>query len=99
MPADGAAGDVLALPEADTRPAAPTARRWPLVPLAIVALFALGALLAPWVSPMDPQEQSLRNRFRPPVWEAAGSWQRPLGTDRLGRDLLSRILWGSRVSL
>ncbi len=59
----------------------------------------LGGLLAPWVSPADPQEQSLRNRFRPPVWEAAGSWQRPLGTDRLGRDLLSRILWGSRVSL
>jgi ABC-type dipeptide/oligopeptide/nickel transport system permease subunit len=92
--------DVLALPEVGARPAAAPARhRLPVVSLGIIGLFVLGGLLAPWVSPADPQEQSLRNRFRPPVWEEAGSWQRPLGTDRLGRDLLSRILWGSRVSL
>jgi peptide/nickel transport system permease protein len=103
MPADSPTGAVLTLPEMpelDVRPATERTRgRLPLVSLGIIALFVLGGLLAPWVSPADPQEQSLRNRFRPPVWEAAGSWQRPLGTDRLGRDLLSRILWGSRVSL
>lgn len=100
MPADGSTSGVLALPEVDARPAAGAARRrLPVIPLAIIALFVLGGLLAPWLSPADPQAQSLRNRFRPPVWEEAGSWQRPLGTDRLGRDLLSRILWGARVSL
>jgi peptide/nickel transport system permease protein len=100
MPADGPTGGVLALPEVDARPAVVSARRrLPVVPLAIIAVFVLGGLLAPWLSPADPQAQSLRNRFRPPVWEETGSWRHPLGTDRLGRDLLSRILWGSRISL
>jgi peptide/nickel transport system permease protein len=67
--------------------------------LAIIALFVLVALLAPLLSPSDPYEQSLRLRFRPPVWEERGAWAHPLGTDRLGRDLLARIVWGSRVSL
>ena len=57
------------------------------------------ALLAPLLGLPDPHEQSLRNRFKPPVWEEAGSWKHPLGTDRLGRDMLSRIVWGSRISL
>jgi len=57
------------------------------------------AVLAPVLSPADPLEQSLRLRFKPPVWEEGGSWKAPLGTDRLGRDLLSRIIWGARVSL
>jgi peptide/nickel transport system permease protein len=57
------------------------------------------ALLAPLLSPADPYEQTLRLRFRPPVWEESGSWAHPLGTDRLGRDMLSRIVWGSRISL
>ena len=67
--------------------------------LGIIGLFMLVGLLAPLLSPADPFEQSLRNRFRPPVWEEGGSWKYPLGTDRLGRDMLSRIIWGSRVSL
>jgi peptide/nickel transport system permease protein len=100
MPADGPTGGVLALPEVAARPVAEAVRgRLPFVPLTIIAVFVLAGLLAPWLSPADPQAQSLRNRFRPPVWEEAGSWQRPLGTDRLGRDLLSRIVWGARVSL
>jgi peptide/nickel transport system permease protein len=100
MPADSPTGAVLTLPDVAARPVAETARhRRPLVSLGIIALFVLAGLLAPWLSPADPQEQSLRNRFRPPVWQEGGSWQRPLGTDRLGRDLLSRILWGSRISL
>lgn len=90
----------LALPEAEGRPVrAPRWRRAPVIPLGIIAAFVLVAVLAPVLSPADPQEQSLRNRFKPPVWDEAGSSTHLLGTDRLGRDLLSRIIWGSRVSL
>jgi peptide/nickel transport system permease protein len=91
---------VVALPESETRPAArPRAGRLPVVSIGIIAVFVLVALLAPLLSPSDPYEQSLRLRFRPPVWEERGSWAHPLGTDRLGRDLLSRMIHGSRVSL
>jgi len=90
---------VLAVPDSEARPAAAARRRWPVVSLAIITLFVLIALLAPLVSPGDPYEQSLRLRFRPPVWEERGSWAYPLGTDRLGRDLLSRMIYGARVSL
>jgi peptide/nickel transport system permease protein len=86
--------DRAALPEPGQR-----SRRWPVVSISIIVVFVLIALLAPLLSPADPYEQSLRLRFRPPVWEERGSWANPLGTDRLGRDMLSRILWGSRVSL
>jgi peptide/nickel transport system permease protein len=100
MPADGATGAVLTLPDVEVRPSTrPARRRLPIASLSIIVLFVLGGILAPWLSPADPQAQSLRNRFRPPAWEQGGSWERPLGTDRLGRDLLSRVLWGSRVSL
>jgi peptide/nickel transport system permease protein len=93
-------GGALALPEVAVGPATETGRsHLPVVPLGLIIVFVLVALLAPWLSPADPQEQSLRNRFRPPVWEEAGSWQHPLGTDRLGRDLLARVIWGARVSL
>src|SRR5256712_189102 len=71
----------------------------PVFSISIIVVFVVVALVAPLLSPADPYEQSLRNRFRPPVWEERGSWAYPLGTDRLGRDLLSRIVWGSRVSL
>ena len=67
--------------------------------LAVIGLFLLIALVAPLLGLPDPHAQSLRNRFKPPVWEEAGSWAHPLGTDRLGRDMLSRIVWGSRISL
>ena len=91
---------VVTLPDVQAPPAVAARRRGlPVVSLAIIALFVLVALLAPLLSPSDPYEQSLRLRFRPPVWEERGAWAHPLGTDRLGRDLLARIVWGSRVSL
>src|SRR5262245_1751515 len=74
-------------------------RRWPVVSMTIITVLVLGGFLAPLLSPSNPYEQSLRKRFRPPVWEERGSWEHPLGTDRLGRDMLSRIVWGARVSL
>jgi len=70
-----------------------------VIPLGIIVGFVLLAGAAGWVSPADPYAQSLRARLSPPVWSAAGSWSHPLGTDRLGRDLLSRIIFGARVSL
>src|SRR5258705_7353570 len=74
-------------------------QRLPMVPLAIIGVFVFVALFANVLSPADPEEQALRQRFTPPVWDERGTWKHVLGTDRLGRDLLSRILWGSRVSL
>jgi len=57
------------------------------------------AIAAPLISPQDPYAQSLEGRLAPPVWMAKGSWDRPLGSDDLGRDILSRVLYGSRISL
>jgi peptide/nickel transport system permease protein len=71
----------------------------PIVPAAIISVFALLAIIANLIAPGDPYEQSLRLRFTPPAWEEGGSWTHPLGTDRLGRDLLSRVIFGARVSL
>jgi peptide/nickel transport system permease protein len=99
MPADPV-GEALPLSGVETATiAAPRQRKLPVVPLTIIAGFVLLAVLAPLLSLADPNQQSLRNRFKPPAWEAGGSVQHLLGTDRLGRDMLSRIVWGSRVSL
>src|SRR2546428_13205907 len=75
------------------------ARRPPLLPLAIIVAFVAVAVLAGVASPADPYAQHLRSRLAPPIWSADGSWQHPLRTDRLGRDLLSRLFYGARVSL
>jgi dipeptide transport system permease protein len=67
--------------------------------LAVVTLVALVALLANLIAPHSPVEQ-FRDAVRmPPVWEDGGSWRFVLGTDGLGRDLLSRLIHGARVSL
>jgi len=65
-----------------------------------IVLLAIGcALLAPWLTPHDPFLQEVSARLIPPVWDAGGTWTYPLGTDPLGRDLLSRIIYGARVSI
>jgi peptide/nickel transport system permease protein len=101
MSAEPAGGVVAAsLPAAPARRrTGARARRLPLFALSIIGAFVLCALLASVLSPADPEEQSLRQRFTPPVWDERGTWKHVLGTDGLGRDLLSRIIWGSRVSL
>lgn len=63
------------------------------ISLVVVALFA------PQIAPHDPLQQQLEVSRQPPVWQEGGSWEYPLGTDNLGRDMLSRIIYGSRVSL
>lgn len=65
----------------------------------IILAIAIIALLAPWLSPFDPYAQNLAERLLPPVWVNGGNWTHLLGTDHLGRDYLSRLLYGARVSL
>jgi ABC-type dipeptide/oligopeptide/nickel transport system permease subunit len=79
-------------------------RRFALNPAALtgslILLVVVGvALAAPWVAPHDPAKQSLLRRFTPPVWQAGGNAAYPLGTDQVGRDVLSRIVHGARISL
>jgi len=73
------------------------------VAAALVALgIIVGALLAPWIAPHDPfnpASLSLLDASNPPAWLHGGSWTFPLGTDNQGRDILSAILYGSRLSL
>jgi peptide/nickel transport system permease protein len=65
----------------------------------IFSVLVVTGALAPAFSPHDPLEQHLEKRLRPPVWAQSGDRENILGTDNLGRDLLSRILFGSRISL
>ena len=66
----------------------------------LLLLITLMALLAPWLAPHDPYAQDLANRSLPPFWNAErGGWLHPLGTDPLGRDYLSRLMYGARISL
>ena len=67
--------------------------------LVIITGFILVAILAPVLSPHDPVETSLYDQLKPPVWHETGTWKNILGTDELGRDTLSRIIYGARVSL
>jgi ABC-type dipeptide/oligopeptide/nickel transport system permease subunit len=65
----------------------------------VILVYVLAAILAPSISPHDPLRGDLRERLKPPAWLDGGDWAYPLGTDAQGRDLLSRIIHGSRVSL
>lgn len=65
----------------------------------ILAVIVLMALAAPLIAPYDPYAQELTNRLVPPAFMEGGSWAHPLGTDALGRDYLSRVIYGARVSL
>jgi len=67
--------------------------------LAIVALVASVAMLAPILTGQDPYLQNFDQRLIPPFWHSDGTWAHPLGTDKFGRDYLSRIIYGSRISL
>jgi peptide/nickel transport system permease protein len=74
--------------------------RWRLILPAIPVLLAVVAAVgAPWIAPHSPTSSELAARLKPPVWQAGGTAERVLGSDLLGRDVLSRLLWGARVSL
>jgi ABC-type dipeptide/oligopeptide/nickel transport system permease subunit len=70
-----------------------------IVGLVMFAVVVFAAVFAPLIAPYDPLEQNLRDAKMPPAWSEGGSWEHPLGTDNLGRDLLSRLIYGARVSL
>src|SRR5262249_56371555 len=72
---------------------------FPLVPVLIIVGIALLALFANFIAPYDPEVGRLAMRFRPPFWQAGGSTAHLLGTDHLGRDVLSRLIFGARVSM
>ena len=66
--------------------------------LVVLAVFASG-LLAPVVAPLDPTEQDVIERLTPPVFMPGGTTEHLLGTDHLGRDVLSRLIYGARIAL
>jgi peptide/nickel transport system permease protein len=71
----------------------------PLVPITILVVLALLAIFAEWIAPFNPEIGSLSQRFKPPAWVAGGSTEYLLGTDHIGRDVLSRLIFGARVSM
>jgi len=65
----------------------------------VVVVFIVFAILTPLIAPHDPFQGDLANRLKPPFWMDGGNWSHPLGCDQQGRDLLSRILYGARISI
>ena len=99
IPASAPADAVLAAPAVRV-PA--RRRRFPALVVAgvgFVAVLLLVAAAAPWLAPQDPIRQSLRGRLAAPTWQGSDGRAHLLGTDHLGRDVLSRVIHGSRVSL
>lgn len=72
---------------------------WAACGLIVVSLYLLVALLAPLLAPHDPTQGNLRSRLKPPVWLEAGTTQNLLGSDQLGRDVFSQVLYGTRASM
>jgi peptide/nickel transport system permease protein len=95
------AADAVAIPRLPPRSAGlrATLARLPLFSLAVLALLIVAAAAAPLLTPHSPTEGELQDRLLPPAWQAGGSMDHLLGTDRQGRDILTRIIYGTRVSL
>jgi peptide/nickel transport system permease protein len=74
-------------------------QRVPIFPLLILAVLVFTAVSADFIAPHNPEVGNLRYRYRPPVWQDRGSWEYVLGTDHMGRDILSRLIYGARISL
>ena len=96
-----------AVEAADYRPARAGSRSWrklarnpaALAGTLILLVVVVAAIGADWIAPHDPAKQSLIRRFMPPAWAAGGSPTYLLGTDQVGRDILSRMIHGARISL
>src|ERR1035437_5640452 len=105
--ADNVLGDPIGNDELEVQALSPReamrARARPHVGLMIgtsIILFAIAvAILAPYLAPFDPYHQDLTRRLVNPVWGDGGSWANPLGTDAFGRDYISRLIYGARISL
>ena len=70
-----------------------------LLPVGVIVAFVIAGLFGPLLAAQDPRHIDLVNRLMPPAWQGGGSWEHPLGTDDIGRDELSRLLHGARLSL
>jgi peptide/nickel transport system permease protein len=95
-------GSALHRLDAGTRPSRARLflrRRSFIVGVSILTTIVTLAVLAPVIAPADPNAQDLSATLLPPVWVDGGSWAHPLGTDALGRDVTSRLLYGARNSL
>ena len=90
-PADADAGE-------DVKPRSDFGRL-PWTAFVIIAVMVVIAVFAPLIAPHSPTEQSLPDKLKPPAWQEGGSAKHLLGTDLLGRDLFSRLVYGARVSL
>jgi ABC-type dipeptide/oligopeptide/nickel transport system permease subunit len=73
--------------------------KWGLGASVVMLVIGVVTVLAPWVAPHDPLAVNIRHRLAPPAWMAGGAPDHLLGTDQVGRDLLSRVIYGGRVSL
>jgi peptide/nickel transport system permease protein len=74
-------------------------RRTAVFGLGVVVVVLLAALFAPWLTPFDPLEQDINQRLKEPGWQTAAGRIHLLGTDHLGRDILARVIFGSRIAL
>lgn len=74
-------------------------RRTAVFGLGVVVVVLLAALFAPWIVPFDPLEQDINQRLKEPGWQTAAGRVHLLGTDHLGRDILARVIFGSRIAL
>ena len=84
----------------------PAKKRWraviehiPLFPSLVLGALVFTAVFASSLAPHSPTEGNIMRKLVPPVWMERGTWDHPLGTDRFGRDVLSRIIYGSQISL
>jgi peptide/nickel transport system permease protein len=74
-------------------------RNYPVIPITILGVIAFMAVFANVLAPHNPEVGLLTARFHPPFWQAGGNTDHLLGTDQLGRDVLSRLIFGARVSM
>jgi peptide/nickel transport system permease protein len=90
---------VLLSPRIRRRPVAIRLGDFPVIPATILVMIGLVAIFANVLAPHNPEVGSLVARFKPPFWQTGGSTKYLLGTDQLGRDVLSRLIFGARVSV
>ena len=86
-------------PQLPSRFSALRLRNFPVIPAVILGCIAFMAIFANVLAPHNPEVGLLTARFRPPAWQAGGSMEHVFGTDQLGRDVLSRLIFGARVSM
>jgi peptide/nickel transport system permease protein len=86
-------------PSVSTRSAASRLGDLPMIPIIILAVIAFMAIFADVLAPHNPEVGALTARFKPPFWQTGGTMDHMLGTDQLGRDVLSRLIFGARVSM